>query len=219
VASVGMGHGADGERAASALRWWRETTGLDLVHLGDWHRHLPGSPEPSTGDHLTARRMREETPAPVWLTAVAVADRQQDEAVEETRNLARTTEAWRTAGEVRFYRQLLGGGLVPMPVRLEADAIPRLPPLPWHVADPIRFAAECRLLRAAGYGIEIQAGAPHDGLGLTFRVPRDGAGQVTLVTSSRYPREAPAVLTDGGLRPVRGWSATRFLVDVVDRKG
>ena len=72
AAHVGMGHGGDGERAASALRWWRAVTGIDLRHLGDWHKHDSGSPEPSAGDVATARRMRSQIDAPVWLMAVGV---------------------------------------------------------------------------------------------------------------------------------------------------
>jgi proteasome lid subunit RPN8/RPN11 len=218
VGSVAMGDGPDGERAASALRWWRTTTGLHLVHLGDWHRHLPGSPGPSGGDRVTARRMREESSAPVWITAVAVAEPRREETLEASGNLGRATEAWSTVGEVRFYRQILGGGLVRMPIRLESRAIPRLPGLPWHVADPVRFAAECRLLGAAGFAMEIQTSAPGGGLGLTFRVRRDGAEPLTIVTSSRYPREAPVIVGDRGPRSVGDWSPPRFLVDIVDGK-
>lgn len=215
VSSVAMGKGADGERAASALRWWRDTTGLDLVHLGDWHRHLPGSPEPSAGDHQTARRMREASPAGVWLTAVAVSEPERTESLEVKGNLGRSTESWSAAGEVRFYRQVLGGRLVAMRIRLEAAAIPRMPALPWHVADPVRFAAECRLLRAAGYVAQVHAATPDGRPGVTFRLSRDGDEPLTIVTASRYPREAPASLTDRGLAPIPGWSPARFLADVV----
>src|SRR5919198_4615683 len=37
--SVSLGQRGEGERAASALRWLRSVTGLDLIHLGDWHTH------------------------------------------------------------------------------------------------------------------------------------------------------------------------------------
>ncbi|MGH3033965.1 MAG: hypothetical protein ACRDON_05330, partial [Gaiellaceae bacterium] len=43
--SVALGALGDGERAASALRWWRSATRLDLVHIGDWHLHPSGYPE------------------------------------------------------------------------------------------------------------------------------------------------------------------------------
>ena len=218
ISSVAMGTGADGERAASALRWWRDTTGLELAHLGDWHRHLPGSPGPSAGDRLTARRMREASPAPVWLTAVVVSEPERAESLEVNGNLGRATELWSAAGEARFYRQILGGRLLPIRIRLEPAAIPRLPALPWHVADPVRFAAECRLLRAAGYATEVHAATPDGRPGVTFRLRRDGADPFTIVTASRYPREAPAAMGDRGLTPIRGWSPARFLADVVEAK-
>lgn len=216
VGSVAMGEGADGERAASALRWWRATTGLDLVHLGDWHRHLLGFPGPSGGDRATARRMREQTSTLVWFTAVAVSEMQREESLEASGNLGRATAACTAAGEVRFYRQVLGGGLVRMPVRLEPDAIPRLPALPWHVADPVRFAAECRLLQAAGFSLELQPGSPGGGLGLTLRLRREGTEPRTIMTPCRYPQRAPSILGERGLRSASEWSPARFLVDLAE---
>jgi hypothetical protein len=191
---------------------------MDLVHLGDWHRHLPGSPGPSAGDRLTARRMREASPAPVWLTAVAVSEPERAESLEGSGNLGRATESWTATGEVRFYRQILGGRLIPMRIALEAAAIPRIPALPWHVADPVRFAAECRLLRAAGFATEVHAATPDGRPGVTFRLRRDGAEPLTIVTASRYPREAPAAMGDRGLAPIPDWSPARFLADVVEAK-
>lgn len=213
--SVALGVAGDGERAASAIRWWRSVTGLDLRHLGDWHKHPSGLPEPSSGDRATARRMRSENDSPVWLTGIAVGGRRGSEHVGSEGDVIRLTRDWSASDEVRFYREHGGFGLARVPVRVEAGAIPRLPPLPWHVTDPVRFAAECRLLRGAGFRIEIEPGG-RDRLGLALRLRLDGRAPMTLVTGPTYPLEAPAAF-DGSGRRVRvagPWSSTRFLIDV-----
>ncbi len=208
--------GAEGERAASALRWWRSTTGLDLRHLGDWHRHL-GSPEPSAGDRFTGRRMAAESGAPVWLTAISVGARARDEAMRADGHVARFAGAWSARDEVRFYRSRGRSGPVRIGVRLEPLAIPRLPPLPWHVAEPARFAAECRLLAAAGLTPSVETRHPGGRAGLTLRLRRDGERPRTIVTGPGYPHEPPALLDAAG-RPVplgTRWTPARFLVDLV----
>ena len=213
--SVALGQSGDGERAASALRWWRSVTGLDLRHLGDWHKHPSGLPEPSGGDRATGRRMRFENDASVWLTGIVVGERSKRENVEAQGHLVRLGREWDATDEVRFYREQGPSGLVRVPVRVEAAAIPRLPALPWHVTDPVRFGAECRLLQAAGFRIEIEAGG-RDRQGVALRLREDGREPITLVTGPRYPFEAPAAF-DGDGRRVRvtgPWSPTRFLVDV-----
>ena len=118
--------------------------------------------------------------------------------------------------EVRFF-QAKEPGLLPVPVRVEAEAIPCLPPLPWHIADPARFAAECRLLDAAGFKTGIDTTAPGERLGLRLRAQRDGGRPLTAVTGLRHPHDEPVLLDDRG-RPValaKRWTPTRFLVDLV----
>ena len=212
LGSVGIGKGADGERAATALRWWRTTTGFDLVHIGDWHHHPSGSTVPSSGDRSTAGLMRMRSSAAVWLMAVAASVRDGRAHLEADGNVVRSVASGAATAEVSFHRQLRGGGLVPIPVIVERTAIPRLPSLPWHVLDPVRFAAECRLLRAAGYAAEVHPLTPNRWPGLTIRLrARDGRA-VTVVTPPGYPSDAPVV---GGKR-APAWSPARFLVDVVD---
>jgi hypothetical protein len=197
-ASVSLGVESDGERAASALRWWRAVTRLELVHLGDWHLHPDGLPEPSRGDEMTACRMDAERSTPIWLAGIA------------------TPHA-----PPRFHRAGLAG-LALVGVRVDDDAIPGLPGLPWHITDPPRFAAECRLLHAAGYTSAI--GPPADPVaagdrpGVTLRVRRNGGPALTVVTGPRYPYEPPAALDERGRRVALPgvWCAERFLVDLLN---
>jgi hypothetical protein len=213
-ASVRLGQPGDGERAASGLRWWRSVTGLDLRHLGDWHKHPSGLAAPSGGDRATARRIRSETASPVWLTAIAVGGH------EQRRNVAAADHQIRLRGcsdswdEICFYRETGRLGLAPVRVFVEALAIPSLPPLPWHVLDPVRFSAECRLLHAGGFAIEIEPSAAEP-LGLALRLRDDSRPAVTLITGPSYPSTAPLLFDDRGRRiPIRGdWSSTRFLID------
>lgn len=214
---VNLGLTSDGERAASALRWWRAATGLDLLHLGDWHKHHSGIPEPSGGDRRTAEEMALRSTAPVWLVAVSVADRNTTEELEAEGHIAVLTRASALTNEVRFYRQVDGMGLVPVEVHTEGTAIPGIPPLPWHVADPARFAVEYRLLRAAGFAVSIDPARPDGRLGLTLRLTGNGDRPLTVLTGLRYPHEAPATLDHARRAKVTsGWSPERFLVDLAE---
>ena len=213
--SVSLGRDGDGDRAAAALRWLRSATGLDLLHVGDWHVHPSGLCRPSAGDTATARAMRDACAAPVWLVAVAVSTTDSGEALTVEGEVARYRRERLETTEVRFY-QALEHGLAAVPVRVEGHAIPRLPPLPWHVADPVRFAAECRLLDAAGFTTAIEA-APDGRPGLNLRLRRDGGQPLTILTGPGYPQQEPVVLDEGGRRVTARskWSPDRFLVDLV----
>jgi hypothetical protein len=215
--SVSLGRRADGERAASAIRWWRAVTGLELFHLGDWHKHDSHSPEPSAGDRATAERMREEGAAPLWLAAIAVGERSVKSETSAADNLARVTSAAGEVEQVRFYRAFAGAGLKPVPVRVEAHALPGLPKLPWHVADPARFAAECRLLAAAGLRVAIEPSDSRTRPGVKLGLRRDGKPPLTVITGPDYPAEPPLVHDGDGkrLKASGPWSANRFLVDLV----
>jgi proteasome lid subunit RPN8/RPN11 len=192
--SVGLGKDRDGERAVSALRWWRAVTGLELIHLGDWHKHPSGLPEPSPGDEMTALRMSAGSPAPVWLTAIVAG-----------------------GAPPRFHREAGSGRLKPVTVTVEGEAIPHLPALPWHIADSPRFVAECRLLNAAGITVKVGAASGPERPGVLVRLHRDGAAPITVVTGARYPHEPPVLRDERGRRIALrgGWSAERFLVDLV----
>jgi hypothetical protein len=210
--SVGIGAQADGDRAASALRWWRSATGLELVHLGDWHLHPSGYAEPSAGDDLTAHRMHKESGGPVWLAAIAAGAERRDDALETEEHVARLSGDRASLLEIAFYREVGRMELAPVPIRVEAAAIPRLPTLPWHLADPVRFAVECRLLAAAGFKTAIST---DEHAGLELRLSRSGRA-VTVTTGSGYPKEEPKLAGDRRLRARRrGWGPDRFLVDLV----
>jgi hypothetical protein len=211
-ASVGLGAHSDGERAASALRWWRSVTGLDLVHLGDWHMHPSGCAEPSSGDVRTAGRMHEESGAPVWLAAIAVGGDRRDESLETKGNVARLSSQSGSSLEIAFYREVGRMHLPPVPIRVEGAALPHLPALPWHVADPMRFAVECRLLDAAGFKTAVAA---DEATGLQLQISRNGRA-FTVTTGPGYPEEGPRLVGESGLRTRRdGWTPDRFLVDLV----
>jgi proteasome lid subunit RPN8/RPN11 len=211
TSSVTFGHAADGERAASALRWLRDVTGLELLHLGDWHTHPFGPPEPSLGDHKTAERMA-AAGAPCWLLGVAVGEQICREEIGADASAATVERKSAHTAELHLYDAL--AGLAPVHVSVDGVAIPRLPPLPWHVADPHRFAAECRLLAAAGFSTAIRASG--DATGVVLRARRNGRA-ATVATGIRYPLEPPRVL-ESGRRRVKAraaWSPDRFLVDLV----
>lgn len=215
-ASVAMG-GGEGERASSAVRWWRRTTGIDLRHLGDWHKHHSGMPEPSTGDRLTAHRMHRESDAGVWLTAIAVGVSGASERLDVEGHLVRLTGASTSIGEARFYRETPVAGLSSLDAHVESIALPRLPDLPWHITDAARFGAECRLLASAGFTVAVEPSLNGNGPGLTFRLERDGIVRLAIATGSAYPREAPTAFDDRGKRlgTPEGWTPARFLVDLV----
>ena len=215
-ASVGLGKLGDGERAASALRWWRGVTGLDLRHLGDWHKHPSGSPCPSGGDRETARRMHANNGASPWLTAIAVCERHEAENLAPNMDgNACFTIMGSSSGEVAFYRADGQTGLARVATRVEADAIPRLPGMPWHVSDPARFAAECRLLKMADLGVAIESVVSDGRPMLVIRLQPEHGSPVTIITKPDYPLAAPEVMDDRGRSiPVRGWGPARFLVDV-----
>lgn len=217
IASVDFGGRGDGDRAASALLWWRKVTGLDLRHLGDWHKHRVGFVEPSNGDRRQAQRMKHQSGSAVWLTAIAVCARAHSgKSAPNGRSLV-LSDGNATRGEVRFYRETEASGLVSTPVRVEGRALPALPQLPWNITDAVRFTAECRLLNAAGFATAIEPSITDSGAGIKLRVTSRDGKQVTITTTVRYPFEAPAVTRNGLSRPitVREWSPTRFLIDLV----
>jgi hypothetical protein len=218
---VSLGRQADGERAASALRWWRAVTGIDLVHLGDWHKHHASMPEPSPGDRSTAARMAAATDSPLWLAAIAVGDHSQKEETEAKDNRAGIVRSTADCEQVRFYRAVTGLGLKPVTVLVAGDALPALPALPWHVAHPARFAAECRLLAAVGFGIAIEASDSLARPGLTLRLRSETRPGFTIVTGPGFPIEAPLARDAAGkrLKTSGTWSAARFLVDLLPEEG
>jgi hypothetical protein len=218
-ASVALGCTADGERAASALRWWRAVTGLDLLHVGDWHKHPSGAPQPSLGDCRTAERMHAESRCPIWLTAIAVGGRLAKADAVADGNLVRFGRSCDESGQVSFYRQTDATGLAPVPIRLERDATPCLPALPWHITDPGRFAAEFRLLHGAGFSLGVDASRPGRHPGLALRIARDGTPPLTVHTGPRYPHDPPVVLDERNRRVALdgGWSPDRFLLDLVGK--
>jgi hypothetical protein len=215
LGSVSLGERGEGERAASALRWLRTTTGLDLVHLGDWHAHPSGACRPSRGDVKTAVAMAAESGAPVWLTAISLSGDELQPGIFARGDAASyRRDRLETAG-VRFFR-VVERGLVPLPARIDGSALPRLPPLPWHVADAARFAAECRLLAAAGFRVGIDA-SPNGEPGLALRVQREGGAPLTIRTGLDYPARTPELRDERGrlLAPQDPLSPDRFLVDLV----
>jgi hypothetical protein len=217
---VSMGPGADGERAASAIRWWRAVTGLELLHLGDWHKHDAALPEPSAGDRETARRMAAETAAPLWLAAVAIGEHSEKSDTDTEGNCVQLARTVADSEQVRFYRADAVAGLTPMPLRLERDALPALPALPWHVVDPGRFASECRLLAGAGFGVAIEPSDAGARPGLLLRLRSRERPGLTVVTGPDYPAEPP-VIRDASGRRVRAagpWSAGRFLADLLTER-
>ena len=216
-ASVTLGEGSDGERERAALRWWRGVSGLDLVHVGEWHKHPSGMPQPSAGDCATAHDLQRDAMTPVWIEAVAVGEVDVTERVVGEGQVARVNRGHGDKVEVRWFRADGAGGLVPQTMRAEGVALPGLPALPWSVRDPARFAAECRLLDAGGITVQVAPSAPGDPVGLTLRVCRAGRGALTVHTGPEYPRAAPTIVDEEGRnRPLRGaWSSERFLIDAV----
>lgn len=216
--SVSLGAGGDGERAASALRWWRSTTGLELVHLGDWHAHPAGDCELSPGDLKTARKLKVLSESPVWIAAVAVSSSEPWERVDAASPLVNYQRDLCVTAELCFH-QVRAQTVEPLPVAF-TGALPQLPPLPWHIGDPARFAAECRLLAGAGFRTEIEAA--RDGrIGLMLRLRREGGRATVVYTAPNHPQRAPELFDERGLRLAlrREWSPNLFLVDTVKEVG
>ena len=216
-ASVTLGEGSDGERERAALRWWRGVSGLDLVHVGEWHKHPSGMPQPSGGDCATAHELQRDAMTPVWIEAVAVGEVDVTEEFASDGHVARISRGHGDEIEVRWFRADGVGGLEPELVRAEGIALPGLPALPWHVVDPARFAAECRLLDAAGLRVQLAPSMPGGAVGVALRLTGDGIGALTAHTGPTYPRQAPILVDEHGrTRPLRGaWSTERFLIDAV----
>ena len=214
---VSLGRRADGERAASAIRWWRDVTGLDLVHLGDWHKHDVRLPEPSAGDRATAKEMVARATGPLWLVAIAVGHSSEKGDVAAEENCAVVARTVTDCEQLRFHRANAVLGLKAMPVKIDGDALPALPPLPWHVADSARFAAECRLLAAAGFAVAIEPSDSRSRPGLLLRLRSDARAGLTIVTGPGYPEEPPLARDNAGKRvkPNGPWSSGRYLVDLV----
>jgi hypothetical protein len=215
--SVGLGAHGDGERAVSALRWLRETTGLDLLHVGDWHRHPFGSPRPSGGDQHTAREMWELARAPLWLTAIAVDHATCEQNAGAEGNAVTLTRSQRLEQEVHFYQECAPHGLVPVRVRIDGETLPELSPLPWYIGDPARFAAECRLLLAGGFRPALQALLPGAPPGVVLRLEHGGGDPLTVETGLQYPWEEPLVRDARGRRICArsAWSPEHFIVDLL----
>lgn len=214
--SVSLGSENDGESAASALLWLRSLTGLDLMHLGDWHRHPGHLDEPSSGDLDTARSLRSVAAAPIWLIAIAVGEKRARERVRSEEGVVTHVRTSSTISEIRFHRVDENEGCRRLPVRIEDATIPRLPPLPWQIADPTRFAAECRLLAAAGFTIAIEETARGKKPETVLRLSREGRPNLFVSTASSYPKARPKV-SDALRREIRGdgsWSPERFIADL-----
>ena len=213
-ASVALGRDSDGERAASALRWLRDTTELELVHVGDWHAHPSGYCEASEGDWKTARRLQDASAAEVWIVAVAVSRRELHRKIGVASGLVSFQEDVFGGAELRFHE--LRGGRLEVLEPTFSTAIPQLPPLPWHITNPARFACECRLLAAAGYRVSIEA--PKSGpVGLKLRLEREDEPAFELFTGVGYPKKAPELYDGRGLRLAlrRDWAPDLFLIDAL----
>jgi hypothetical protein len=152
--------------------------------------------------------------SPIWIAAIAVSSWEPREEIDTSHELVHYEHDLYVTAELRFW-QVRGRTLEPLPVTF-TEALPQLPPLPWHISDPARFAGECRLLAAAGFKIEIEA--PRDGrAGLMLRLTREGGRAIEVYTGPNHPREAPELVGERGRWPVRrrDWSPDLFLVDVV----
>jgi hypothetical protein len=218
--SVALGSTGDGERAAAALRWLRSATGLDLLHLGDWHTHPGGLARPSEFDVSTAGEMAPRGGAAPWLVAiVATRAAAREELTAHGKGVSRRV-ASSDSIDLRVYREAGRAGLVPVAARLDAHALPRLPAPPWHIADSERFAAECRLLAAAGYRIAVEERPMNGSRDLTLRLQRDGGRPFDVVTGPNHPLDEPRLGDARGRSvPLRKWSPDRFLADVVQELG
>jgi hypothetical protein len=214
--ALGSENGDDGERAASALLWLRSLSGLNLLHLGDWHRHPGHFDEPSGGDLRTARDLRTLAAAPIWLIAIAVGGEKARESARADDGVVTHVRTSSAASELRFYRVDGRAGCRRLPVRIEGATIPRLPPLPWHIADPTRFAVECRLLAAAGFAIALEETARDKKPETVLRLSRDSRPALLVSTGPGYPKTRPRVSDERRceIRIDGPWSPERFLADL-----
>ena len=104
--------------------------------------------------------------------ARAVGRRRDDRAPHEhgDRRADRLTAMLAGAGPPRFHRVAGSAGPRRAPVTVDCEALPGLPALPWHITDSPRFAAEFRLLHAAGVTARIAAEDGGERPGLRVRL-------------------------------------------------
>jgi hypothetical protein len=161
--------------------------------------------------------MWELTAAPLWLTAIAVDEATSEQEAGAEDNVVTLTRSQRLEEEIHFYQECEPRGLVPVRVRIDAETPPKLPPLPWYIVDPARFAAECRLLVANGFRPSLRPLMPGARPAVVLRLERDGHDPLTVETGLRHPYEEPLV-RDGQGRRIRrrsAWSTERFIVDLL----
>jgi hypothetical protein len=208
--SVTLGGARDGQRAVAALRWWRKVTGMQILHVGDWHLHPGRLRQPSGGDEETALQMLAESAAGTWIVAIAVSSCHPRHRIEATAGSCSVADGREHDLELGFFRAT-SGGLMRCPVAIDAS-LPALPPLPWHLQDPSRLKVELRLLAAAGYRVRLAEAARGIATGPMIEVALNGTVVATALTPREYPL-IPPVLVVNGRHTTPIWHPGRFIID------
>lgn len=167
-----------------------------LKNLGDWHKQ-PGMIRPSLGDLRTAKQfIREEklnymlTPIVTFSDEVVEPDAQNTVLVSlETESFAVRIDFWmifRNAGRFEAVQ----------PILVEDEALPKLPPITWHIANPSRLDNELDLLQQAGLqvlDISLWDTRQHPPMDTCLVLHRQGTRYVVIaITPFNYPQRPPS---------------------------
>ena len=177
-----------------------------LRYLGDWHKQ-PGIVQPSRGDFRTAKRFMKAQQLDYMLTPIVTfADEVIDEAEQNTVLLDDDATSG-PAIRIDFWMIYPAGSRFErvQPVLVENEDLPRLPPLPWNLANEERFMQELDMLEADGIQVlDIVQRNPrqHPPLDTCLLLHREGAQSVVIaVTAASYPWRQPAWRVAPILRP------------------
>jgi hypothetical protein len=185
---------------------------IELVHLGDWHKHPGTLVEPSWGDTDTARgRVFDEeikTPqilailATVWDRARAESESFEGEGVLpddgpqplkiaiDDRTLVRL-DCWYMSQVIRRFVRLT-------PVVVPDKALPSLSTVSWHLANQDRWNRELEALSKQSYSVspELYNGEEADSVVLTLEIAKRGSQNIFIVlTQPDYPKNMPTIRT------------------------
>lgn len=187
---------------AVAAKW-----DVPLRYLGDWHKQ-PGMVQPSRGDFRTAKRFMKAqqleymvTPIVTFAHEVPADDKlQANTTLVESATLAATIriDYWIIYNNGSRFERV-------QPVLVENEDLPRLPPLPWHLADPERFGRELDKLEADGIkvlDIVQRKMRQHPPLDTCLVLHRTGAQFAMIaITGPLYPHRCPDWRVAPLLRP------------------
>lgn len=176
---------------AVAAKW-----DLPLLHLGDWHKQPGDLINPSRGDFRTAKSFMKAVDLDAMLTPIVTYSEPSDVDVGVNTILAADATLGLTVRIDFWIIHKQGSRFEPVqPLITENQDLPRLPPIPWHLANPARYKQELALLAAGGIivlDIVQRQMQQHPPLDTCLVLQRQHASYVIIaVTAASYPYRAP----------------------------